>query len=193
MDWQQLGTTLKGMKLEPCGERITAHAGILVPILETVTGPELLFTVRARHLRRHPGQIAFPGGHVEPGETLLEAALRETEEEVGVTVAQENVLGRLSSHPSPTGSCATPFVATMAWPQPLTLSEDEVESTFTVPVSDLLQMAPSSQLVHHLGESRLLHSYDWEDMQIWGLTGNVLHELLGAIRQSLPAGEAVTR
>ena len=187
MDWQQLRTVLADRQTEECPGAAGARAGVLVPVLEAPTGPELLFTVRSRNLRHHPGQIAFPGGHVEPGETLLDAALRETAEEVGLHVDPGNVLGQLDSHPSPSGSCATPFVATVSWPRPLRLSADEVESTFTVPLADLLQMTPSSQLVHHKGWNRLLYSYDWHDMRIWGLTGNVLHQLLSFVRQANPA------
>ncbi len=190
MDWQRLRELLAERQTEDCPGDSKARAGILVPVLESETGPELLFTVRSSNLRRHPGQIAFPGGHVDPGETLLQAALRETMEEVGLHVAERNVLGRLDSHPSPSGSCATPFVATVSWPSELTLSEDEVESTFTVPLAELLQITPSSQLVHHQGWNRLLHSYDWQGMQIWGLTGNVLHQLLGLIRRADPVAVA---
>lgn len=190
MDWDRLRTVLAERQTEECSGQTGARAGVLVPVLEAATGPELLFTVRSRNLRNHPGQIAFPGGHVDPGETLLEAALRETDEEVGLQVDPGNVLGQLDSHPSPSGSCATPFVATISWPRPLTLSEDEVESTFTVPLADLLQMTPTSQLVHHKGWNRLLHSYDWQGMQIWGLTGNVLHQLLGFIRRANPEAVA---
>ncbi len=181
--WQELRRLLHERTARDCPAEGMARAGILVPILQTESGPELLFTVRAAHMRRHPGQISFPGGHVEPGETLLDAAIRETHEEVGVTVHPEDVLGRLDSHPSPSGSCATPFVATVAWPQELKLSDLEVDSTFTVPLAELARIEPESRMVHHQGMSRLLYSYGWQGRNIWGLTGNVLHELLGIMSQ----------
>ncbi len=182
-DWNGLRALLATRKTEDCGMFTGSRSAILVPVLLPPSGPELLFTVRSRNLRRHPGQIAFPGGHVDPGETLLQAALRETDEEVGVQVRPGDVLGQLDSQPSPTGSCATPFVATVDWPQQLVLSDLEVDSTFTVPLAELQQITPESRLVHHNDFSRLLHTYNWQDRQIWGLTGNVLHQLLTLLKQ----------
>lgn len=189
--WQSLREQLKERPGRDCGFPVTAEAGILVPVLLADSGPELLFTVRSSRLRRHPGQIAFPGGHVEAGETLLEAALRETHEEVGLQVREQDVLGRLDSQPSPTGTCATPFIALVDWPQQLKLQDLEVDSTFTVPLSALHGIEPSSRLVHQPTFSRLLYSYDWQGRQIWGLTGNVLHEFLTVLRQAEP--QPVTR
>src|SRR5690625_7976351 len=99
-----------------CGITVSGEAGVLVPVLLGPAEPELLFTVRSSRLRRHPGQIAFPGGHVEPGETLQEAALRETHDEVGITVEPDNVLRRLDSQPPTTGDLAQPFRALIARP-----------------------------------------------------------------------------
>lgn len=189
-DWDGLRELLATRETEDCGLFPGPRAAILVPVLLAPGGPELLFTVRSRNLRSHPGQIAFPGGHVDPGETLVEAALRETFEEVGLRVRPADVLGQLDSHPSPAGSCASPFVATVDWPQPLTLSDQEVDSAFTVPLHELQQATPESRLVHHNGFSRLLYTYTWQDRQIWGLTGNVLHQLLTLLRQPGPSAVA---
>src|SRR5690606_15769393 len=79
------------------------RAAVLVPLLDAPGGVEVLFTVRAAALKSHAGEIAFPGGRLDPGESHLEAALRETQEEVGLVVTPEQVLGRLSDHPSPAG------------------------------------------------------------------------------------------
>lgn len=181
-DWQALRAHLSERPTQDCGFPATGQAGILVPILLKEHGPELLFTVRSSRMRRHPGQIAFPGGHLEAGETLLDAALRETFEEVGLEVDPQDVLGELDSQPSPTGTCATPFVALVRWPQELKLQDIEVDSTFTVPLQALRTIEPDSRLVHQPTFSRRLFSYDWQGRQIWGLTGNVLHEFLTELR-----------
>jgi 8-oxo-dGTP pyrophosphatase MutT (NUDIX family) len=169
---------------QPC-ERLTwpgfAHAAILVPVLDPPEGPALLFTVRAIHLARHAGQIAFPGGRLEPGEDAVAAALRETREEVGLDVPREDVLGTLDDHPSPYRLIATPVVARVAWPATLELQDSEVETTFVVALATLRATTPSwEERVTH-GITRRLHRYDVDGRSIWGLTGNVVRDLLRRI------------
>ena len=154
------------------------RAAILVPLLDTPDGPALLFTVRAAHLRRHAGQIAFPGGRLDAGETEIEAALREAREEVGLAVPRDAVCGRLDDHPSPFGLVATPFVASVPWPAPLTLQSSEVTETFVVPVA-LLRSAPVTvERRETPWGTRLLHGYSVAGRHVWGLTGNVVKDLL---------------
>lgn len=157
------------------------RASVLVPLLYGPGGVELLFTVRAARLKSHAGEIAFPGGRLDPGETHVEAALRETEEEVGLVVSEEQVLGRLSDHPSPAGYVATPFVAQLPWPQELKLSPAEVDAVFTVPLSELAAIEPKTRVAELQRYRRLLYSYPWGEYLIWGFTGNVVRDLLEAI------------
>lgn len=160
-------------------------AAVLVPLLDGPDGVEVLLTIRSSDLEHHPGQIAFPGGRVDAGETTLQAALRETQEEVGLHVAESALLGALCCHPSPAGYCAEPFVARLPWPQPLTLLPREVADTFTVPLNHLLALEPTARAASHGGLVATLHAYQWQQYSIWGLTGNVLHELLEVIRGSV--------
>ena len=157
------------------------RAAVLVPLLEAPGGPELLFTVRAASLANHAGQIAFPGGGAEPGETLEAAALRETEEEVGLAVAPASVLGTLSDHPSPAGYVATPVVARIAWPQPLRLNPVEVAEVFTVPLQELAGIAPESEVKQLRDYRRRIFAYQWHGRRIWGFTGNVVKNLLDVL------------
>lgn len=153
-------------------------ASVLVPLLDGPDGLELLFTVRASRLRSHGGEVSFPGGRVEPGESHVEAALRETQEEVGLAVAPEQVIGRLSDHPSPARYVAVPVVAVVPWPQELDLNPGEVAEAFTVPVAELAATEPGTREASLLQYRRLLYSYPWGDHVIWGFTGNVVRELL---------------
>jgi 8-oxo-dGTP pyrophosphatase MutT (NUDIX family) len=155
-----------------------ARAAVLVPLLETVDGAALLFTVRASWLPRHGGQVAFPGGRLEPGEGAVAAALRETREEIGLDVAPDDVLGSLDDHPSPYGLIATPVVARVSWPAPLELQVSEVASTFVVPLAELVATVPTFEDRVTNGLARRLYRYDVAGHSIWGLTGNVVRDLL---------------
>ena len=154
------------------------RAAVLVPVLDAPEGVSLLFTVRSAGLARHAGQIAFPGGRLEPGEDVVAAALREAFEEVGLTVDPADVFGLLDDRVSPFGLVATPVVARVAWPAPLLLDHGEVAEAFTVPLA-LLADAPVVQETRlHEGTTRVLHRYQVVGRDVWGLTGNVVKDLL---------------
>lgn len=157
------------------------HAAVLVPLLDTDDGLELLLTVRSAHLRSHAGQIALPGGRLEPGEDFIDAALRETAEEVGLAVDRDDVIGVLSDHPSPAGFVARPVVASVPWPQDMTLDPGEVAEAFTVPLDELRAVAPSSQLVSLDQYQRRIYAYRWGPRNIWGFTGNVIRNLFDVL------------
>ena len=154
------------------------RAAILVPVLDSPDGAALLLTVRAANLSRHAGQIAFPGGRLEPGEDDVAAALRETREEVGLVVAPDAVHGRLDDHPSPFGLIATPLVATVPWPATLALHAAEVTETFVVPLASLRAATPSVDVRDTPWGRRTLYDYDVDGRRIWGLTGCVVKDLL---------------
>lgn len=158
------------------------HAAVLVPLLDSPDGLEVLFTVRSTELSNHAGQIAFPGGRVDPGETLLQAARRETVEEIGLQVPEASVLGALHDHPSPAGYVVTPLVGVVAWPQRLTLNATEVEEAFSVPLTELLALTPRSETRTLEHFSRVIHFYTWQRRLIWGMTGNILKDLLDTLR-----------
>lgn len=162
-------------------------AAVLVPILDTPRGPELLFTVRADDLPHHPGQIAFPGGALEPGEGVVEAALRETREEIGLAVEPERVLGLLDDHPSPAGYVATPVVALLPEPAAYTLNRREVAEVFAAPLAELRAITPEAEPRQLREYRRLLHSYPWRQRRIWGFTGNVLKNLLDVLEGTATA------
>ncbi len=154
------------------------QAAVLVPILKTEAGYELLFTVRSSQLSNHAGEISFPGGRVDEGETLEAAARREAFEEIGVTVTSESVLGLLNDVPSPANYIVTPVVALLEKPLDFTLSQAEVAEIFTADLEALAGLEPRSEERILQGRRRLIYFYTYHERVIWGLTGNVLKNLL---------------
>ena len=164
------------------------QAAVLVPLLVAPDGLHLLFIVRSSTLTSHAGQIAFPGGRLEPGETVAGAALRETFEETGLAEEQTRILGELQPLPSPK-YLVTPVVGVLRWPQPLTLCTAEVAEVFTVPLGDLLALTPRQEERQFQGQRRVIHYYAHQsgdgERLIWGLTGNIVAELLALLRTHL--------
>lgn len=130
------------------GKRPAAVALVVRPDAAGRAG--VLLTVRASGLRRHGGQWALPGGRLDPGETPEEAALRELEEELGLVLPSEHVLGRLDDYPTRSGFAITPVVV---WGTAAPLKPDprEVASVHLVPFDDLL--APGTVVTHSIPQS----------------------------------------
>jgi 8-oxo-dGTP pyrophosphatase MutT (NUDIX family) len=159
------------------GRRILRDAAVLVPLLETDRGLRLLLTKRSSRLRHHPGQVAFPGGKRDEGETPEAAALREAQEEVGLPKGHARVLGRLPAHETVTGFAVTPVVAHVA-PFEFRPEPDEVEEAFTVPLSHVLD--PANYAVERRrwrGEWRRYYAVPWGPYYVWGATARILRGL----------------
>lgn len=160
------------------------RAAVLVPVLPRPEGLQLLFTVRSADLSRHAGQISFPGGGLDSGEDAVDAALRETWEEVGVRLDRSAILGMLDDLPSPAGYVATPVVAVMEPGAALRPNPAEVADVFVAPVAELLEITPSWEERRVEGVRRRIHFYPWNGRLIWGFTGNVLEDFLARAYRS---------
>lgn len=151
-------------------------AAVLVPILRRPEGETVLFTVRHRGLKRHPGQISFPGGRVDPGDVdAVATALRETEEEVGIPPQAVRVLGQLDCYVTRTGYCVTPVVGVVDSPPPLTPADAEVEEIFEAPLAFVLD--PRNQLRESReaeGQRRHFYAIRFGERFIWGATAGML-------------------
>jgi 8-oxo-dGTP pyrophosphatase MutT (NUDIX family) len=151
-------------------------AAVLVPLVNRPEGLQLLLTQRSADLPDHPGQISFPGGRVEPGDSsLAAAALRETVEEVGLPRDRVSVLGHLSEYETVTGYRITPVVG---WVEPpFTLAPDPVEvaDVFEVPLAFILDPANQQRHFRMLGERRRdFWAIPYGERYIWGATAAML-------------------
>ena len=179
------------LKREPAmGQRSPQAAAVLMPIVmrgENGQDPHLLLTQRTQHLSSHPGQIAFPGGKVDPEDASAEhAALREAQEEVGLTSNFVEILGQLPSYVTGTSFHITPVVALVSPHHTITANANEVEFTFEVPLSFL--MNPQNHRLHEWerdGVMRRWYSmpypaetvakeYSQSDYFIWGATAGMI-------------------
>jgi mutator protein MutT len=151
-------------------------AAVVVPLIQTGAGWELIFTVRSKQLSNHAGQVSFPGGKVDEGETLEQAAVRELQEEVGLNVTQ--ILGQLHSHPSPAKFVVTPIVCELDWPQEMMVNPAEVDEVFTASLDQLSKLKPRIETRSIQHDTRDIRFYDYKRWTIWGLTGNIIHDLV---------------
>ena len=166
-------------------------AAVLVGIVHG-TAPGVLLTRRASHLNRHPGQVAFPGGRMEPDDASAEAAaLREAQEEVGLDPAVAELVGRLPEHVTGTGFRITPVLALLPGGLTLVPCADEVASIFTLPLSVLLDPdAPQRQRAEFRGRQREFWVWPHPDHYIWGATAAILVGLAARLRRDEARVEA---
>jgi 8-oxo-dGTP pyrophosphatase MutT (NUDIX family) len=144
-------------------------------------GGELLLTRRTPHLPSHAGQISFPGGRIENGETPEAAALREAWEEVRLPPQAARPLGRLPAVLSPYRYHVTPVLAWLEGKPPLKANPAEVSEILWAPLAELAAAGAWSEWREREGLRRQVWHYPWRGRDVWGLTANVLHELLGRL------------
>lgn len=157
------------------------HGAILVPLLERDGETCLLFTKRPADMRRHAGQVCFPGGRVDDTDAdALAAALRETEEEIGLPPDRIELLGRLDETlVLVSGFRLTPWVGRVPYPFPYAPHAQEVAGIIIVPIPEL--RAPGvhrTQQVFAYGVHHEVHFYDVQDEVIWGATARIVTQLL---------------
>jgi len=111
----------------------------LIVTADAAGAPALLLTLRPARMNRHANQFAFPGGRIDAGESPLEAALRETREEIGLALDEDAILGRLDDYPTRSGYLITPLVAWADADAPLQANPDEVAEIHRVPFADLVR------------------------------------------------------
>ncbi|MBQ6401866.1 MAG: CoA pyrophosphatase [Firmicutes bacterium] len=197
--------------VSPVTENNFRHYAVLIPLLRTPEGLRVLYEVRASDLDRQPGEICFPGGMVEEGESWADCALRETEEEIGIPAEDIELLdelttiygvGRFAMH------CYPGFVREGA-EERLDISRAEVDRVFTLSLEDLLAAEPELYWTENIQEgpedfpydrvtgagsypwarfNSPVPVYDVDGWAVWGLTGRVTKVLMEALKGEAPEG-----
>jgi len=155
-------------------------SAVLIALTDGPQGPEVLLTRRSWELRHHRGEVSFPGGRLDPGETPVDAALREAHEEVGLDPGQVSVHGELEHlNTVVSRSYIVPKVATV--PERLSLQAEtmEVDRVMWVPLAEFTRPDTyRSEMWGFDGTHRLLHFFELDDETVWGATAHILVDLL---------------
>lgn len=154
-------------------------AGVLIPVLERSGQLSVLLTQRSAELKHHAGQVSFPGGRMEDAdEDVVQAALRETHEEVGIPPDAITVIGYLDPMPTVTGYAVTPVVGMVSGDAPLRLDRTEVEYAFEVPLTYLLdERNERASEREYQGRTIPTVEFHYESERIWGATAHMVIEL----------------
>jgi 8-oxo-dGTP pyrophosphatase MutT (NUDIX family) len=160
---------------------LPAAAGIPAAVLVGITDrtkPGLILTVRREHMRTHAGQVAFPGGRIDGGESAVEAALREAHEEILLPRDFAEVVASLDTYRTVTDYIVTPVVAVIPPDLPLEPHEDEVADWFEAPLGFVLDPANQQRRsALFRGETRHYYEIQWEGRRIWGATAAMIVNL----------------
>ncbi len=175
-DWDFTEGRLPGTNLTP--------AAVLIPIVMR-RAPTVLLTLRSDTLRRHAGQVAFPGGRIDPEDAgPVAAALREAHEEVALHPSDVEVLGATDTYETGTGYSITPVIGLIPPELPLVAAATEVAAMFEVPLAFLLDPANHQRRqTDWQGRLRSYYEISWEAHRIWGATAGIIVNLARRMQQ----------
>jgi len=155
-------------------------AAVLLPIYYKQGQYYILLTKRTEKVKEHKGQISFPGGAREGEEMLVNTALRECAEEIGLMAEEVEILGELDDTISRTSNyIISPFVALIPWPYQFQVNREEIEELIEVPLSALLDSSYQRQDTEIIdGETVTSYCYYYQGRVIWGATARILNQFL---------------
>ena len=194
---------IKNSRIKPMG--VKGKYAIFVPIIEIEDRLHLLYEIRAEEMGTQPGEVSFPGGRIEPGETARDAAVRETEEELGIDGSNIELFGQLDYLIPPFNIALYPYVGHLkiSGLDELNINKAEVKEIFTVPINYFLENEPETHVIscrHKVNENFPYHlirngkDYDWRDFEypvnfykyndyiIWGMTARFTTNFINKIK-----------
>lgn len=165
-------------------------SAVLVPVFEKNSEDHLLFTQRNQKVQHHKGEICFPGGvYDKKDHFLLNTALRECEEEIGLKPEDVLILGELDDLMTPTYFRINPFVARIPYPYPFKINETEIDSVLEIPLRHFMdEKNLELKTVSIEGEEVEIPFYHWENHQIWGATGRIVRQLINLLHDGGKSG-----
>ncbi|GKV64066.1 MULTISPECIES: CoA pyrophosphatase [unclassified Sporosarcina] len=207
MNLDRLHDKIQDSKSLFIGEDTAFRAAVVIPLVESDGEWHVLFEVRSFTMRKQPGDISFPGGRIDPTDASpMAAALRETQEELGVDPATVKVIGELSPYIASPSFVVHPFVAVIDYHEIVrSYNKDEVEEVFTIPVKWLLEHEPYMHLVtvesspssnfpfekimngdQYQWRSHSLEEwfYEYGNYTVWGLTARILKHFIEIMRKT---------
>jgi len=159
------------------------HAGVLVPLFMQKGEMRVVLTQRTEEVEQHKGQVSFPGGTMDSIDaTLIDTALREAGEEIGLARNAVEVLGMLNDFRTPSGFCITPVVGFLPSAPSFVLNKTEVSEIFDVPLSFFVD--PCNERVDQYefsGKTKNIYFYSYGKYEIWGATAEMLRTFLQAL------------
>lgn len=201
-----LKKVFKDYKVGINDENIMKKSAVILPIINIDGVDSILFEVRTDELSLNPGEICFPGGRIEDGETPKEAAIRECNEEIGLSFDNIDVMTELDTFVSNTNMIIYPFLACIKGDYKFSINESEVKEILTIPLEYLVSMEPVSvynKLItipsddfpfenilngknykFREGSYRVLF-YKYKDYVIWGMTARILENFLNKLKNNL--------
>lgn len=187
--WEVEPLFAKAFEPEQAAHAQARRAAVLMPLVQRPDGLHVVFTRRSEHLHHHAGQISFPGGCIESGDAgPVAAALRETDEEIGVDAHFVRILGTLPTLLTTTGFLMTPVVAELETGFRIRPQDSEVAEVFEVPL--VVLMDPSRYELRHLQSQsveRYFYAIPWETHFIWGATATLARNLYHFLAASFSA------
>jgi 8-oxo-dGTP pyrophosphatase MutT (NUDIX family) len=179
----QIGKILFSRKRKVIEHHPFSHAAVLVPLFQKEGDCHLLFTKRSEQVKYHKGEISFPGGVVdEEDKELINTALREAFEEIGLKEDDVKIIGVLDDIVTVTEFIVTPIVGFFTYPYPFKVSEVEIAELIEVPLASLLEEdCFSEREIFREGQNEIVYAYQYERHIIWGATARILKQFLDLI------------
>jgi 8-oxo-dGTP pyrophosphatase MutT (NUDIX family) len=179
-------------EFRPTDRPALRDAAVLIPVIDHPEGATVLLTRRSDTMTSHSGQVAFPGGRLDPGEGPVEAAVREAMEEVGLGAEFIEPLGLSNRYETVTGYVVTPVVALVRPGFSLTLNPAEVAEAFETPFDFLMDQANHVRAFYERnGRKRWFYRVPWQGQDIWGATAGMVRALRARLYGDDPEGAMI--